>query len=148
MDKGNYVKATIDRITVADLLITTVALIFSIAFNCKLFNLVLGLVAQRSIVRIISTGIINYFYLHLPEEQWPFQPLHKRPLMHYGIAALLVGAQMMSIGLLAELMTALGGREEDTYSVSEQTAPVLPRPASAPHIPLPSLPQAPHDAIT
>ncbi len=107
------------------------------------FSFMLG---NAVLLYLIVTWCINYFYLHLPEEQWPFQALHKRPLMHYGIAALLLGAQMMSIGLLAELMTAYGGREEDTYSVAEQTAPAPPRPPSAPHIPMPSLQQAPHDA--
>jgi hypothetical protein len=68
--------------------------------------------------------------------------------MHYGIAALLLGAQMLSIGLLAELMTAYGSREEDTYSVSEQTTAPEPQPPPAPQLPVPTptITQAPHDA--
>jgi len=107
------------------------------------FGIISFLIGNAVLLWLIVTWFINYF-----AEVKPFPPLHERPLMHYGIAALLVGAQMMSIGLLAELMTALGGREEDTYSVSEQPAPAPPRPASAPQIPLPSLPQVTHDAIT
>src|SRR5205085_11149792 len=38
-----------------------------------------------------------------------FQPLHERPLLIYSAAALLLGAQMMSIGFLAELITAYLG---------------------------------------
>jgi glycosyltransferase involved in cell wall biosynthesis len=49
------------------------------------------------------------------------EPLHDRPLLLYSAAALLLGAQMMSIGFLAELITAYQSRDEDSYSVSEQT---------------------------
>jgi glycosyltransferase involved in cell wall biosynthesis len=50
-----------------------------------------------------------------------FQPLHDRPLLLYSVAALLLGAQMMSIGLIAEMVTAYLGRDEDSYSIAEQT---------------------------
>jgi hypothetical protein len=55
-----------------------------------------------------------------------FEPLHERPLLIYSVAALLLGAQMMSIGFLAELILAYQGRDEDSYSIAEQTARVLP----------------------
>lgn len=48
-----------------------------------------------------------------------FDPLHQRPLLIYSAAALLLGAQMMSIGFLAELLTAYQSRDEDAYSVVE-----------------------------
>lgn len=48
-----------------------------------------------------------------------FDPLHQRPLLIYSAAALLLGAQMMSIGFLAELMTAYQSRDEDAYSIVE-----------------------------
>jgi dolichol-phosphate mannosyltransferase len=50
-----------------------------------------------------------------------FEPLHDRPLLLYSVAALLLGAQMMCIGFLAELITAYQSRDEETYSISEQT---------------------------
>jgi glycosyltransferase involved in cell wall biosynthesis len=50
-----------------------------------------------------------------------FEPLHNRPLLLYAVAALLLGAQMMSIGLIAEMITAYQGRDEDSYSIAEQT---------------------------
>jgi dolichol-phosphate mannosyltransferase len=53
-------------------------------------------------------------------EPKPFLPLHQRPLLIYAVAALLLGAQMMSIGFLAELITAYQGRDEDSYSIAEQ----------------------------
>jgi glycosyltransferase involved in cell wall biosynthesis len=62
------------------------------------------------------TWLVNRFSA---EEVYP--PLHDRPLLIYSVAALLLGAQMMSIGFLAELITAYQGREEDGYSIAEQT---------------------------
>lgn len=51
------------------------------------------------------------------------EPLHQRPLLIYATAALLLGAQMMSIGFLAELITAHRHRDEDAFSISAWTAP-------------------------
>ncbi len=39
----------------------------------------------------------------------------------YAAVALLLGAQMMSIGFLAELITAYQGRDQDSYSIAETT---------------------------
>ena len=50
-----------------------------------------------------------------------FLPLHQRPLLIYSVAALLLGAQMMSIGFLAELITAYQSRDEESYSIAERT---------------------------
>jgi len=50
-----------------------------------------------------------------------FPPLHDRPLLIYAAAFLLLGAQMMSIGFLAELITAFQGKDADTYSISDTT---------------------------
>jgi hypothetical protein len=63
------------------------------------------------------TWIINCFYAFADR---PFPPLHERPMLIYSVAALLLGAQLMSIGFLAELITAYQGRDEDTYSVKEE----------------------------
>lgn len=46
-----------------------------------------------------------------------------RPLLHYSIAALLLGGQAISMGLIAELLVAYTGRDVDTYSISERTEP-------------------------
>lgn len=83
-----------------------------------LFSFALG---NLGMIYLTITWFINLFYGHLPEDARPFQPLHKRPLIHYSIAALLMGAQMMSIGFLAELLTSYYSREEDAYSVIERT---------------------------
>lgn len=48
-------------------------------------------------------------------------PIGSRPLLAYSIAATLLGAQAFSLGLLAELLVAYTGRDQDTFSVREQT---------------------------
>lgn len=53
-----------------------------------------------------------------------FDPLHKRPLLIYSAAATLLGAQMMSIGFLAELITAYMGKDQESYSIKEKTTGV------------------------
>jgi glycosyltransferase involved in cell wall biosynthesis len=61
-------------------------------------------------------------------DETAFPPVHARPLLVYSAAALLLGAQMISIGFLAELITAYQGRDEDTYSIMEQTATLVQTP--------------------
>jgi glycosyltransferase involved in cell wall biosynthesis len=46
--------------------------------------------------------------------------LHNRPALIYSIGAILFGAQLMSIGFLAELITAYTGRDAETYSIVER----------------------------
>lgn len=47
--------------------------------------------------------------------------LHQRPALIYGLGSLLLGIQLLSIGLLAELITAYQVRDADTYSIAERT---------------------------
>jgi dolichol-phosphate mannosyltransferase len=68
---------------------------------------------------MIYLGITWLVRLWYPEA---FPPLHERALLIYSVAALLLGAQMMSIGFLAELITAYQGRDEDSFSIAEKTA--------------------------
>lgn len=50
-----------------------------------------------------------------------FLPLHERPLLTYSVAALLLGTQMLTMGFIAELLTAHNARHADEYSVAETT---------------------------
>lgn len=49
-----------------------------------------------------------------------FEPLHRRPLLLFSATALLVGFQMLSIGLLAELITARNHDVREIYSIAER----------------------------
>lgn len=48
-------------------------------------------------------------------------PLHDRPALIYSLGALLFGAQLLSIGFLAELFTAQHSRQHEPYSIAERT---------------------------
>jgi glycosyltransferase involved in cell wall biosynthesis len=61
------------------------------------------------------TWIVRLF-----EPDW-FLPLHERPLLLYSLAALLLGTQMLTMGFLAELLTAHNARVTDEYSIAETT---------------------------
>jgi glycosyltransferase involved in cell wall biosynthesis len=55
-----------------------------------------------------------------------FGPIGTRPLLPYSIAAALLGAQALSLGLLAELLVAYTGKESDTYSIRQTTCAAPP----------------------
>jgi glycosyltransferase involved in cell wall biosynthesis len=48
------------------------------------------------------------------------RPIGNRPLLFYSIALLLVGLQLVSVGILAELVTSYNVRAEDVYSIAER----------------------------
>jgi glycosyltransferase involved in cell wall biosynthesis len=78
-------------------------------------GLVSFLLGSLGLVYLGVTWIIRLWY---PDA---FLPLHARPLLIYALAALLLGAQLMSIGFLAELIIAYHGGDEHSYSIAEQT---------------------------
>jgi glycosyltransferase involved in cell wall biosynthesis len=57
------------------------------------------------------------------------RPIGNRPLLFYSIALLLVGLQLVSVGILAELVTSYNIRAEDVYSIAERV------PASSTQVP-------------
>jgi hypothetical protein len=59
---------------------------------------------------------------------WKLEDLHNRPAVIYSMGALLLGAQLMSMGFLAELFTAYYGRSSRPYSIkSRVNLPDLPK---------------------
>jgi glycosyltransferase involved in cell wall biosynthesis len=51
------------------------------------------------------------------------RPIGTRPVLIYSVALLLLGVQLLSLGILAELVTAYSIRAEDTYSIAERIEP-------------------------
>jgi dolichol-phosphate mannosyltransferase len=78
-------------------------------------GLVSFLIGNLALLWLVITWFINAFH------PGTFPPLHQRPLLIYALGAVLLGAQMMSIGFLAELITAYMSRDEDSYSIAERT---------------------------
>jgi glycosyltransferase involved in cell wall biosynthesis len=79
----------------------------------------IGLIAFA--IGVLGMGYLGITWLINLARPGSFLPLHERPLLIYSVAALLLGAQMMSIGFLAELITAYQGRDEDSYSIADRT---------------------------
>ena len=48
-------------------------------------------------------------------------PIGSRPLLAYSVAASLLGAQALTLGLLAELIVSYTGRDRDCFSIAETT---------------------------
>lgn len=51
-----------------------------------------------------------------------FAPIGTRPLLAYSIVAMLLGAQAVSLGFIAELLIAYTGRDIENYSIKERSA--------------------------
>lgn len=52
-----------------------------------------------------------------------WSPLHQRPIVLYALGALLLGSQLLSVGLLAELLTAQNAGQSRQYSIRRTTSP-------------------------
>lgn len=62
-----------------------------------------------------------YWLVRVYGEHLDWEPLHQRPLLIYSLGGLLLGVQLMSIGFLAELLTAYYRRENKPYSIRQTT---------------------------
>lgn len=73
-------------------------------------------------VGVIGMGYMTiYWILRMSFDafsQW--DPVHQRPLVIYSLGALLLGAQLMCIGFLAELIVARSQEDREPYAVCER----------------------------
>ena len=109
---GRFVKGFLDLLTVK----------FLTSFHQRPQHLLgtIGLLAALS-------GLLGMGYLAVTlmvnrlAPELPYTPLWDRPLLIYSVAALLLGTQMVSLGFLAELITAYQAGDEQSYSIAERT---------------------------
>jgi glycosyltransferase involved in cell wall biosynthesis len=88
---------------------------------------------------LLALGVLGLSYLAviwiigawIPD----YRPIGNRPMLFYSIALLIVGVQLLSLGILAELVTAYNIRPEETYSIAEVAESRLPMTPDA-HQPL------------
>jgi glycosyltransferase involved in cell wall biosynthesis len=83
------------------------------------WGIVFFVLGGLGVTELTREWFVNYFAIARGDPA-PYLPLHERPLLIYSVAAILLGAQMMSIGLLAELITSYQGSDEDSYSIAEK----------------------------
>ena len=54
-----------------------------------------------------------------------YRPIGDRPLLIYSVALLGIGLQLLSVGVLAELVTSYNIQAQDTYSIAETVGPTV-----------------------
>lgn len=86
-----------------------------------LLSLVLGIIGMVYLTGYWLTR--EYWLLTLSVDQVTMQPLHTRPLLLYSVGALLLGVQLLSVGFIAELITAFQGQSVPSYSVRQRVGP-------------------------
>ncbi len=67
---------------------------------------------------LIYLAVLWVFAQIYPE--WNIEPLHNRPLLNYCLGVLLFGGQLISTGILAEMLVALQVRNQPMYSIREK----------------------------
>jgi len=72
-----------------------------------------------AILGMLGVGYLSIDWL-LNTNQPGHIPLHQRPLLTYSVTSLLLGVQLFSMGLLAELVTSQRRRPEDAYGIAER----------------------------
>lgn len=76
-------------------------------------GILLGVLGAMGLAYLAAIWILNVWGLN-------FGPIGSRPLMVFSATTLLLGAQMISMGLIAELITARNQHETHVYSVKER----------------------------
>jgi hypothetical protein len=61
---------------------------------------------------MVYMAFVWYFYPQV-------RPIGPRPLLIYSASLMIVGVQLLSLGILAELVTSYNIKAEDTYSIAE-----------------------------
>jgi glycosyltransferase involved in cell wall biosynthesis len=68
---------------------------------------------------LLVLGVAGMLYLAVSWLDSMNRPIGNRPLLIYSASLLIVGMQLVSLGILAELVTSYNIRAEDTYSIAE-----------------------------
>lgn len=83
------------------------------------YGLIFSALGMLGMGYLAVTWLINHFI----DATLFDTPLHQRPLLTYSLASFLFGVQLVVMGVLAELIVVHQTRDEDTFSIAEQTTP-------------------------
>jgi dolichol-phosphate mannosyltransferase len=86
--------------------------------TCGIFAFAIGLAGLLYLTAMWLLKNATPWETWYPE--WKIQPLHERPALLYSMGMLLLGAQFISMGFLAELFTAYYGRNVRPYSIKSR----------------------------
>lgn len=70
---------------------------------------------------LITLGMAIAWYLTRHVSGWTPIHLHERAIFYYSLAGMLMGAQLLSLGLLAELFAWMNHRQRSCYSIAQIT---------------------------
>ena len=73
---------------------------------------------------LLLTGALGMLSLAVLWLDAANRPIGNRPILIYSVAALVVGTQLLSLGILAELVTSYNIKAEDTYRIAETAGTV------------------------
>ncbi len=111
---GRFVKGFLDLMTVY----------FLTGYNHRPQHLFGTMGILAFLAGMVGTGFLSFYWVlsqFFPD--WGLTPLHQRPALLYSVGAMLLGAQFLSIGFLAELMTAYNARASHLFSVRDRLGP-------------------------
>lgn len=107
-----FVKGFLDLLTVY----------FLTSFNQRPAHLLGTLGLSSFCVGLLGLAYLTlYWCVRMANPEWKLEPLHERPALLYSVAALLLGAQMLTVGFLAELIIAHQSHSTPSYSIRERT---------------------------
>ena len=73
---------------------------------------------------LAGLGYLAVYWFLMNVAGWisiPVEPIGNRPLLLYSVASLLLGGQVMSVGLLGELVVANTAHNRDSFTIAERT---------------------------
>jgi glycosyltransferase involved in cell wall biosynthesis len=82
-------------------------------------GLILLLMGGLGMTYLAGVWFLDHYVNPYPE----YGPIGTRPLLVYSVALLVVGMQLVSLGILAELVTSYNIQATDTYSIAETLGP-------------------------
>ena len=112
---ARFLKGLLDLLTVR----------FLTRFGQRPLHLLGGLGLALLVLGFLGLADLGFLWMRNAPGDRPIGP---RPLLSYSVALLVVGTQLLSLGVLAELVTSYGIRPQDTFSVAEVLG-APPRPA-------------------
>jgi len=108
---GRFIKGFLDLLTVK----------FLTGFGHRPQHLLGAAGLLFALLGVVGLGYLAIYWIVAQlNPAWHLTPLHDRPLLLYSLASLLFGGQLMSIGFVAELVTAHLSREMRAYSIAER----------------------------
>lgn len=95
---------------------------FLTSFGCRPLHALGGIGLTLFLIGLFGLSYLGFIWVLMRLNLMGMASIGGRPLLTYSIAFILLGGQVLSLGLLAELIVANTTRSSDNYSVREVTS--------------------------